>query len=98
MDVQSFRLSRTARSFHLETEAGPFSPSAIRRLAQGTLLFAQVFLAPCLCHQGLVNVFFVACIGLVLDLLVCDRRKGLFRPLDWLFAFARTTLAVAALS
>ncbi|MHC4714097.1 MAG: hypothetical protein ACYTAN_12635 [Planctomycetota bacterium] len=97
MGEGSFRLSQTMRSFHLVRDPGTVFPARARRVVQWLLLLAQIFIAPCLCSQGLVNVFVLAVLGLILDLLIYDRSAGLKRPIDWLFAAFRTAFAAAVL-
>jgi len=106
--MRSFMLDRAARSFRLEKgdEAPPgggcglgrhLSARELRRLFQWLLLLLMP-LSPCLCAQGMVNVFLVASVGLTIDLLVYDPSWGARRTGDCLFAAARTALAAAMMT
>lgn len=106
--MRSFRLEETARSFRLEKadDQGPdggrglsrhLSAREVRRLLQWLLLLLMP-MSPCLCAQGMLNVFLVASVGVTIDLLGYDPSWRAVRPGDWLFAAVRTALAAALMT
>lgn len=95
------------RSFHLE--AGNEIPDVKtqgllkreisfrggKRFFQAIVLVFQLTLGQCLCGDVTVHGLILIAVGLVIDLLVYERREGIVRPMDWLFALARIGLAVS---